>query len=207
LDEEDMAMFKFGAYYHRDTTAQQIELHKDKHIISAYIKDPNNGYLLNKEKLQINGLRPTIHEMKNIINRGVYNICFELIGGDISVRCHFHIEFQAKSKSKSKSHNSANLSGSNNNNNNSLNDIPNYKMEKTEVPAVEAKLSMAEENLAAIEKEIEYAKQQEILLRSSSEAMTDKIQWFGLLSMGVLVVTSVWQLLYLRSFFTSKKVL
>ena len=35
----------------------------------------------------------------------------------------------------------------------------------------------------------------------------DRVETFGLISMGVLVVTALWQVFFLRSFFRSKKLL
>jgi hypothetical protein len=111
-----------------------------------------------------------------------------LVGGEIPVRSQFHIEFQSKD-AKTKMKTSSN------------------KIEKEEVPVAEAKLQLAEDTLHVIQKEIEYAKVQEMALKDSSEAVSDRIQYFSMLSMAVLVVTSLWQLIYLRSFFTSKKLL
>jgi len=39
------------------------------------------------------------------------------------------------------------------------------------------------------------------------EQTSDRIQWFGILSIFVLLTISCWQVLYLRHFFTTKKLL
>ena len=39
------------------------------------------------------------------------------------------------------------------------------------------------------------------------ERTSTRIQWFSILSIAVLLVTSIWQIIYLRRFFTSKKLL
>lgn len=68
-------------------------------------------------------------------------------------------------------------------------------------------LALAEEAITDISNEIDYAKRQEIELRSDSERSSDRIQWFGILSIFVLLTISCWQVLYLRHFFTTKKLL
>jgi hypothetical protein len=39
------------------------------------------------------------------------------------------------------------------------------------------------------------------------EATNDRIEWFSYLSIFVLIATALWQLVYLRNFFSSKKLL
>ena len=54
---------------------------------------------------------------------------------------------------------------------------------------------------------IDFARRQESLLREAGERTSTRIQWFSILSIAVLLVTSIWQIIYLRRFFTSKKLL
>jgi len=85
-----------------------------------------------------------------------------------------------------------------------------------------------------VSKEIDFAKRQEALLRLtggswthiyirirfyyidllftrlltvSSESTNSRIQWFSILSILILLTASLWQILYLRHFFASKKLL
>jgi hypothetical protein len=44
-------------------------------------------------------------------------------------------------------------------------------------------------------------------LREGAESGRDRVELFGVVSMGVLFVTALWQVVYLRSFFRSKKLL
>ena len=190
LDEEDMAVFTFGADHVNDGTydSNVIAAHKDIQKITASIEDPKGNYLVENEVLLINSKRPIEKVVHHTQTRGVFHVCFTLFGGEIPVRSSFHIEFQSKdAKTKLKTSSS--------------------KIEKDEVPVAEAKLQLAEDTLHVIQKEIEYAKLQETALKDSSEAVSDRIHYFSMLSMAVLVVTSIWQLVYLRSFFTSKKLL
>ena len=84
---------------------------------------------------------------------------------------------------------------------------PSKRVDKEAIPTLESELLAAEEALNDISREIEFARKQELLLKEAIESTTSRIQWFSIISIGILVVTSVWQLIYLRSFFQSKKLL
>ncbi len=189
LDEKDSAVFTFGAEHVSDGTyaANVIAAHKDIQKITSSLYDPNGNILMSDEVLLINSQRPLEKVFSSVEHRGVYKLCFKLEGGEIPVRASFVIDFKAKDARGSLKTASTTL-------------------EEGDVPVAETKLQFAEETLHAIHKEIEYAKAQELSLRESSEAVNERIQWFSLASMAILVVTSLWQLLYLRSFFSAKKV-
>jgi len=72
---------------------------------------------------------------------------------------------------------------------------------------LQSNLLQAEEAIADISNEVDYARRQEIELRTSGEVTSDRIQWFGILSIFVLLSVSMWQVIYLRHFFTTKKLL
>jgi hypothetical protein len=78
---------------------------------------------------------------------------------------------------------------------------------KEEIPVLEEMLQDAEATLAHLSKEIEFAQRQESALLAAGDAARNHIKWFGWLSMGILVTTSLWQIAYLRHFFASKKLL
>jgi hypothetical protein len=187
LDEEDSALFTFGAsHYHPiDGTSDA------KQKITASIVNPQGiNIMLDNNIILINSQRPLEKLIDKVNIRGVYKICYELKGGSIPVRANFHIDFKSSKDMK--------LTGG---------ILQNNKIIKDDVPIAETKLQYAEESLHIIQKEIEYANIQEKLLKESTEAVSTRIQWFSMLSMAVLVITSLWQLLYLRTFFTSKKML
>jgi len=81
------------------------------------------------------------------------------------------------------------------------------KTDKYEYSALEEMLQDAQESLSQISKEIDFARRQETLLLEAGNSMESRIQVFGWLSMIILLTTSLWQLVYLRHFFTSKKLL
>jgi len=180
LDEEDQALFALSAAsVHRTTKDGQ------KQTLLATITDPEGGTIISNEKIAI-GARP--REIKETIGvRGVYELCFELQGGTTPVRAFFHIDFK-----------SVNAPGS-------LESV--RKVTKGDIPSLEQHLKTAEMSMNDISKEIEFARQQELSLKEAQDVTTERIQWFGILSMAILLGTSLYQLLYLRSFFASKKLL
>jgi hypothetical protein len=187
MDKEDMALFSFGAQHLTGTSEKQIALHKDRQTLFVSIQDPDGAYLLNKEKVVVNA-RPREFKKSTLTQNGVYDLCFELVGGEVPLHAYFYVDFKSRNSPGSL-------------------DAVSTQLDTKDVPEVEKKLQRAEHSLSKIQKEIEFAKSQEMLLKQSGDAMSGRIQWFSLLSMAVLAITSVWQLLYLRSYFTSKKVM
>lgn len=187
MDEQDMAVFSFGANI-PGATEKQIAIHKEPQVLTVSIQDPEGAYILEDEKVPIGAPRPRDFKQSNIKKRGVYELCFALTGGDAAVRAYFYVDFKSRDAQGSL-------------------DAVNNMLDRKDVPAVEQKLAQAEHSLEVIQQEIDYAQEQEMALKESGKAMADQIQYFSLLSMAVLLATSLWQLLYLRSFFTSKKLL
>jgi len=178
LDEEDMALFALSAAsVHRKDGQKQVLL--------ATITDPEGGTIISNEKIAI-GARP--REIKETISvRGVYELCFELQGGTTPVRAFFHIDFKSR-----------NAPGG-------LESV--RKVGKDDIPYLEQHLKAAETSMNDISREIEFARQQELSLKEAQDTTAARIQWFGILSMAILMGTSLYQLIYLRSFFASKKLL
>lgn len=152
--------------------------------LSATIKSPD-GAVLKKLDLSISGDAKEFSYNAN--SRGAHSICFAVSGPGVgSVKATFNIDFRSRTIFGGKI---------------------STKVNKDEIPTVEAQLLMAEESIADISTEIEYARRQEIELKTSGETISDRIQWFGILSIFVLLTVSCWQVLYLRHFFTTKKLL
>lgn len=55
--------------------------------------------------------------------------------------------------------------------------------------------------------EIEHARMQEVFLKAAGEQTSSRIQWFSVMSIAILLVTALVQIIYLRRFFASKKLL
>ena len=72
---------------------------------------------------------------------------------------------------------------------------------------VEKQLDDSEHLLKDIAAEMDAALLREERLRDNSESGRDRVEFFGAVSMGVLLLTALWQIFYLRRFFRSKKLL
>jgi len=180
LDEEDVALFALSA-----TSTHAVKAQEVKQVLTASLTDPEGGSILSNEKVVI-GARP--RELRESIDlRGVYKLCFELQGGKTPVRVFFHVDFKSK-----------NAPGS-------LEAVG--KVGKEDLPTLESQLKAAEMSLSDISREIEFAKREEVLLKEAGDTTVSRIQWFGILSIAILLATTLWQLIYLRSFFASKKLL
>ena len=72
---------------------------------------------------------------------------------------------------------------------------------------MEKQLDDSDHMLRDIAAEMDAALNREERLREGAESGRDRVELFGVVSMGVLFVTALWQVVYLRSFFRSKKLL
>jgi emp24/gp25L/p24 family/GOLD len=84
---------------------------------------------------------------------------------------------------------------------------PSKRVGKDEIPTLESELLAAEEILNDISNEIEFARKQEIVLKEIADSTASRIEWFSIFSVVILLFTSLWQIIYLRHFFTSKKLI
>lgn len=147
------------------------------------VRNPNADIIID-ERIII-GARPTEYP-RTIDVRGVYEMCFEHQDGDTTVRVDFHVDF------KSKAAQAIELA---------------RKIDKNSLPSLELQLKLAEDLLTDVTKELDFARRQENILREAQDATDVRIHRFGILSISILVFTSLWQLIYLRRYFTSKKLL
>ncbi|KAL1997230.1 hypothetical protein VTN49DRAFT_7377 [Thermomyces lanuginosus] len=69
---------------------------------------------------------------------------------------------------------------------------------------VEADLRRIEELVGEIVYEMEYLRARELRMRDTNESTNDRVKWFSLGTMGMLVGLGVWQVIYLRAYFRSK---
>ena len=169
----------------------------------ATISDPE-GTTLWSEELKVNNKKE--YKTTVIEVRGVYELCFEVTGHS-SIRVTFNVDFKNKGNIYAlllyillllfiiifiATRQYAD---------------PSKKVAAEELPQLEVQLKLAEDALNQISNEIDFARRQESLLREAGERTSTRIQWFSILSIAVLLVTSIWQIVYLRRFFTSKKLL
>lgn len=69
---------------------------------------------------------------------------------------------------------------------------------------VEAELKRIGESAQEVADEMEYLRHREIKLRDTNESTNERVKWFALGSMGLLLSLGVWQVIYLRAYFRSK---
>lgn len=69
---------------------------------------------------------------------------------------------------------------------------------------VEADLKRIAEVAKEIVDEMNYLKEREMMLRDTNESTNERVKWFGIGTMGMLVALGVWQIVYLRAYFRSK---
>ena len=69
---------------------------------------------------------------------------------------------------------------------------------------VEAELRRIEEVVGEIVTEMDYLRSREQKLRDTNESTNERVKWFALGTMGMLVGLGAWQVVYLRAYFRSK---
>ena len=66
---------------------------------------------------------------------------------------------------------------------------------------VETELRRIEETVSEIVTEMEYLRTREQKLRDTNESTNERVKWFALGTMGMLVGLGAWQVVYLRAYF------
>ncbi|KAH9864308.1 vesicle coat component [Plenodomus biglobosus] len=69
---------------------------------------------------------------------------------------------------------------------------------------VEMELRRIEETVGEIVTEMDYLRTREQKLRDTNESTNERVKWFALGTMGMLVGLGAWQVVYLRAYFRSK---
>ena len=65
----------------------------------------------------------------------------------------------------------------------------------------ELELRRIEEVMAEVVKEMDYLKDREQKLRDTNESTNERVKWFAILTMIMLVSLGAWQVVYLRAYF------
>jgi hypothetical protein len=174
LDRLETAIFAVSASAKTKDSKQKLTLK---------ISDPDEEDIYFEKIPFTNKKQEFLHK---IVQRGVYELCFELHDGKTPVRVFFHVDYKVLSED------GKDLS---------------RQVSKDEVPTLQAELQAIERKIKEISLEIDHAKRQEAALNDANEVTNSRLQWFSVLSIMVLVGTSGWQIFYLRQFFASKKLL
>ena len=69
---------------------------------------------------------------------------------------------------------------------------------------MEAELKRLSESASEVVTEMEFLRDREMKLRDTNESTNERVKWFALGTMGMLVVLGGWQVVYLRAYFRSK---
>jgi len=69
---------------------------------------------------------------------------------------------------------------------------------------VEADLKRLNEMAEEVATEMDYLRSREMKLRDTNESTNERVKWFAIGTMGMLVALGVWQVVYLRAYFRSK---
>ena len=66
---------------------------------------------------------------------------------------------------------------------------------------------MMEDTLKSIYLEYVYFKKRESMMRKVSDSTSSRIKWLGVFSILVIILSSVFQAIYMKSFFRKKKLI
>lgn len=69
---------------------------------------------------------------------------------------------------------------------------------------VEAELRRVSEVANEVVNELDYLRSREMKLRDTNESTNERVKWFSIGTMGMLVALGAWQIVYLRAYFRSK---
>jgi len=69
---------------------------------------------------------------------------------------------------------------------------------------VESELRRIEEVVGEIVSEMDYLRGREVKLRDTNESTNERVKWFAIGTMAILVALGTWQVVYLRAYFRSK---
>lgn len=69
---------------------------------------------------------------------------------------------------------------------------------------IEAELKRLFESAKEVVEEMDYLRTREMNLRDTNESTNERVKWFGIGTMGMLIALGVWQIIYLRAYFRSK---
>ena len=65
----------------------------------------------------------------------------------------------------------------------------------------ELELRRIEEVIGEVVKEMDYLREREHKLRDTNESTNERVKWFAIGTMGMLIALGAWQVVYLRAYF------
>merc|ERR1712137_879163 len=76
-----------------------------------------------------------------------------------------------------------------------------------ELSPLEIELRKLEDAAIAVNKHMNYMRQREAAMRDTNESSNSRVLWFSFLSMSVLLSLGIWQIVYLKKYFRSRKLI
>jgi hypothetical protein len=78
---------------------------------------------------------------------------------------------------------------------------------KEHLKPLELELRRIEDTVEMIQKDFEYMREREAVMRDTNESTFTRVSYLSLFSVGCLIALALWQLFYLKRYFTRKKLL
>ncbi|KDO31850.1 hypothetical protein SPRG_03770 [Saprolegnia parasitica CBS 223.65] len=149
--------------------------------VSLLVKDPMGKYL--KEDSDIDLTSDDIHKYSfNAETAGTYSTCF-FNSNDFVARVSLDFKHGVEAKDYS--------------------DIA----KREHLMPVEKELRKMEDTVDEIHREMLYMREREAAMRNTNESTNARVLWFSSFSIFVLLAMGLWQVMYLKKFFKSKKLI
>lgn len=155
------------------------ETGSDRPTISVKVTSPYGNTLHQKEKITSDQFAFTTSEAGN------YLACFWVDSGDKSGRASVSLDWRMGIAAKDWD----------------------TVARKEKIEGVELELRKLEAQVQAIHQNLLYLKSREAEMREVSETTNARVAWFSIMSLGLCIVVSIWQLWHLKSFFQKKKLI
>ena len=78
---------------------------------------------------------------------------------------------------------------------------------KEHLAPLELELRMLEDKAKLVHQEFQYQKGRERAMRNTNESTNERVTWLSVIGMLLLLGLSAWQVLYLRHYFVSQKLM
>ncbi|CAI5736093.1 unnamed protein product [Hyaloperonospora brassicae] len=150
--------------------------------VSLVVTDPQRKFLKQDENIDTSS--DAVHKFSFTAGAsGVYTVCFANSHRDKAARVLLELKHGVEAKDYSE------------------------VAKREHLMPVEKELRKMEDTVEEIHREMLYLQAREAAMRNTNESTNARVLWFSFLSILVLVGMGVWQVLYLKRFFKSKKLI
>lgn len=77
---------------------------------------------------------------------------------------------------------------------------------KEHLSELEVEIRRLNDKVKDIMREQSYQREREVSFRDTSESTNSRVQWWSLLQVGIMLASGIWQIMHLKAFFQTKKV-